>query len=130
MLSLLAILIALLPASAFAAASSAKPAPAHHELSPTCAAAKKKILIYSMGLRAYCAHDDECAAFSITADACDAPMVFRKDAHVNDDKELKDMQDKVRDACAADWSARAACAPAAVKPACHDDKCVDALSQH
>jgi hypothetical protein len=91
-----------------------------------CAGTKKKLALHAMGLRAYCATDDDCAAFQVDPSPCTRPEIFRKDAHVADDKDLTDLQEKVKAACSHVWAMAGACVPYAAKPVCREGKCEDA----
>ncbi|MGZ3735097.1 MAG: hypothetical protein ACXVC0_09065 [Bdellovibrionota bacterium] len=113
------------PSRADTPAVATTPTPAAALAMADCNAAKRKLRLFSMSFRAYCAHDSDCSSFIVAADPCGAPEILRKDLDLVHDKDLKALQAKAAADCAPVWAARPACERPSVRPVCRDGKCVD-----
>ncbi len=96
---------------------------------PSCAATVLDLEEYLETLPKRCRKDSDCEGHYYRADACAKAVVVRKGKlSTMQEKRLMAFQERVRQACGAEWSSRPACSPQPYRAECRRNACVDVLA--
>jgi len=77
-----------------------------------------------------CLRDADCDGYYFRADPCAPAVVLAKPGvDAARERQLLDLQKRVRNACAAEWSQQPACSPIPFRARCLERRCVDAAAE-